>query len=306
MRDVQSIEFKTGSKEEVLPGFTSAFPYISSCARVNKYIGGHVPWHWHKAVELFYIQNGELEYYTPGGKLVFPAGSGGFVNSNVLHMTKPAEKSGDIIQFNHIFDVSLISGVQGGRIEQNYIVPVVTAAQLEIIGFFPEKQGHEALVELLKESFCLSDGEKNYEMKLRSMLSQIWCGLLDISADALTAAAPSASAGDLVKIMLAFIYEQYAEKITVAQIAEAAHISQRACFRLFQEYLHTTPLECLKNYRLQRACTMLAETDEPLTAVCHSCGLGSSSYFGKVFRSAVGCTPTEYRNNSKMLSEAAD
>ena len=88
MKNIHSIEFYTGSKEELLPGFEKDFPYIASRAELDKYIGHYVPWHWHKTVELFYMESGSIEYDTPGGKLLFPAGSGGIVNSNVLHMTK--------------------------------------------------------------------------------------------------------------------------------------------------------------------------------------------------------------------------
>ena len=88
MKNIHNIEFYTGSKEELLPDFEKDFPYIASRAELDKYIGRYVPWHWHKAVELFYMESGSIEYDTPGGKLLFPAGSGGMVNSNVLHMTK--------------------------------------------------------------------------------------------------------------------------------------------------------------------------------------------------------------------------
>lgn len=62
------------------------FPYIASYAELDKYEGVTAPWHWHPAVELFYMESGTLEYTTPTGKWVFPAGSGGLVNSNVLHI----------------------------------------------------------------------------------------------------------------------------------------------------------------------------------------------------------------------------
>lgn len=81
MKNIQSIEFYTGSKEELLPGFASDFPYIASRAELDKYTGRYVPWHWHKTVELFYMESGSLEYDTPGGKLLFPAGSGGMKES---------------------------------------------------------------------------------------------------------------------------------------------------------------------------------------------------------------------------------
>ncbi|MZX02391.1 AraC family transcriptional regulator, partial [Escherichia coli] len=81
MKNRQNIEFQMGSREESLPGFSSDFPYIASRAELDKYPGQFVPWHWHQAVELFFIESGSLEYYTPGGTVFFPSGSGGMVNS---------------------------------------------------------------------------------------------------------------------------------------------------------------------------------------------------------------------------------
>ena len=40
MKNIHSIEFYTGSKEELLPGFEKDFPYIASRAELDKYIGG--------------------------------------------------------------------------------------------------------------------------------------------------------------------------------------------------------------------------------------------------------------------------
>ena len=91
-KKVHHIEYRNESKEELLPDFSPDFPYISSCAELDQCLEGFIPWHWHKEVELFYMESGSLEYYTPGGVLVFPAGSGGLINSNVLHMTKIHEK----------------------------------------------------------------------------------------------------------------------------------------------------------------------------------------------------------------------
>ena len=102
MKDITNIEFRSGSKEERLPGFAPDFPYIASRAELDKYIGRFVPWHWHKTVELFYVESGVLEYNTPKGKTVFPAGSGGMVNSNVLHMTRAGSEGERNVQLIHI------------------------------------------------------------------------------------------------------------------------------------------------------------------------------------------------------------
>lgn len=100
---------------------------------------------------------------------------------------------------------------------------------------------------------------------------------------------------DKIKQLMIFVHEHYTEKISVSELADSAYLSERECFRTFREALHMTPFEYIKSYRLQKACQMLAESQEPITVVSHSCGFGSSSYFGKVFRGYAHCTPYEYR-----------
>lgn len=100
---------------------------------------------------------------------------------------------------------------------------------------------------------------------------------------------------DKIKLMMAYIHEHYSEKISISELAAAAYLSERECFRVFHDCLHTTPVEYIKTYRLQAACQMLARGQEPVTVISQACGLGSSSYFGKVFREYAHCTPLEYR-----------
>ncbi|HJF55858.1 MAG TPA: AraC family transcriptional regulator, partial [Anaerotruncus colihominis] len=54
MKKIQEIIFHPGSKEEILPDFMPDFPYIASWVESDRYMGCFAPWHWHKAVELFY------------------------------------------------------------------------------------------------------------------------------------------------------------------------------------------------------------------------------------------------------------
>ena len=71
MKNIHSIEFYTESKEELLPGFEKDFPYIASRAELDKYMGCYVPWHWHRTVELFYMESGSTEQMVQYGKYVY-------------------------------------------------------------------------------------------------------------------------------------------------------------------------------------------------------------------------------------------
>ena len=76
MKIVRGINFIEGSREEELPNFESNFPYIASRVELNQYAEDSIPWHWHKSVEVFYVEQGNLEYRTPNGHYIFPQGSG--------------------------------------------------------------------------------------------------------------------------------------------------------------------------------------------------------------------------------------
>ncbi len=304
MKNIQTIEFQTGSKEELLPGFTPDFPYIASRVELDKFMERSVPWHWHRTVELFYVENGALIYHTPSGTIRFPAGSGGMVNSNILHMTKTASPTEKTIQLLHIFDVSLLAGKSGSRIEQTYITPIITSHQVEMLSLFPTNPVQAEILKRIQDSFRLTDTEFGYEIKLRNILSEIWLLLFEQFRSVPTQPGKCNINSDKIKRMLIHIHEHYAEKISIPEIAASAFLSERECFRVFHDCLHMMPVEYIKSYRLEMACRMLAERQDSITAVSHACGLSSSSYFGKVFRDYVHCTPSQYRRKCQSAPEA--
>lgn len=295
MKNIQSIQFLPGTREEWLPNYVSDFPYISSRAHINKYHNRFVPWHWHKAVELFYIESGTLEYHTPKSHLIFPAGSGGFVNSNILHTTKPQSESRSTVQLLHIFDPSLLGGAVGSRIEQTYIFPITHASGLDILPLYPDNPIHQNTISLIRDAFQISDRTYGFEIHIREALSRIWLELFKLAAPLLHGETESASTNDRIKLLMTYIYDHYMEKIEVSDLAAAAFLSERECYRIFQTILHTTPVQYLRNYRLQIACQRLTEGAESISSIGYACGLGSGSHFGKVFRETLGCTPLQYR-----------
>lgn len=296
MKNIQKLEQNQLTKEELLPGFSADFPYIATCAELNCYPAASIPWHWHRTVELFYMERGALEYTTPKGRWVFPAGSGGFVNSNVLHMSQITQPGGKCLQLLHLFEPSFISGEHGNRMDRKYVLPLISAPGVEMIALYPTNPAHGEILKKIRQAFDLSEQEWGHEFRLRQALTQIWMMLFDLAREAMEQKG-SIRSSQQIKPMMVHIHENYDRHISVEELAEAAHISRRACFRLFQENLHMTPVEYIKAYRLQIACQMLAKGTEPVTEVANRCGLGSSSYFGKTFREKFGCTPLEYRRH---------
>lgn len=287
------IELKHNTKEEVLAGFTYDFPY--SAGKI--YLSGtrESIWHWHKAIELVYVESGSVEYCTPGETVILKSGSAVMVSSRVLHAVKPIKEGGKAALLVHVFDTTLITGYTGSIIDQKYMSPISNVAEMEMIPLFPEQEEHKRILKKIKDSFELSEKELGYEIRLRSALSDIWLDLLLLPSVAMKD--ETKILNEKIKLMMIYIHERFSDKLNIADIANAAFISERECYRTFQSVMHMTPTEYIRKYRLQIACRMLADTDETITNISQSCGFGSSSFFGKVFKEMLQMTPLEYRNN---------
>lgn len=302
LENTRRLQYKNPSREQFHPDLEEDFPCITSQVKIDEYQDRMVPWHWHEEVELFYIEEGILEYDFPKRSMLFPKGSGGFVNSNLIHKTQSHVPH--TVQNLHIFNASLIGGAPGSRIGQKFVAPLITAPQIEIVPFFPDSPVQLELLTMLRESFQLKKEQPDYEIRLRNILSSIWCGIFNLAAPSLSHPAAADKVNDKLKAMIIYIHEHYAGKISVRQIASAAFISDRECFRSFQSYLSVTPAEYVRNYRIQKSCRLLAETSLPVTSVGLSCGFESTSYFIKTFREkwAAHLRNTESWQNSYIPS----
>ena len=86
------------------------WPYIAERAEFARYPGNSVPWHWHSEVELFYMEQGAIDYRTRAAHehVRFEEGSAGFINGGVLHSTLQSPNSAPAIQMLHIFQPSML------------------------------------------------------------------------------------------------------------------------------------------------------------------------------------------------------
>lgn len=103
----------------------------------------------------------------------------------------------------------------------------------------------------------------------------------------------------LVQRAVAYMQVNFMRSITRDTIAAAVDVSDGYLARIFHEELQLTLWEYLNRYRIQRACELLQNTHESIRGVAASVGFADPSYFGRVFRTIVGCSPQQYRKRMK-------
>ena len=88
---------------------------------------------------------------------------------------------------------------------------------------------------------------------------------------------------------------RFADPLTVADMARAAHLSRAHFSREFRRAFGEAPHQYLLTRRLERAAALLRTTDWSVADVCVAVGLTSIGSFTTSFGRMFGMTPTAYR-----------
>lgn len=99
----------------------------------------------------------------------------------------------------------------------------------------------------------------------------------------------------VVKKILDYIKNNYYRKMTLSDLEEELHYSERYINQRFQKAVGTTVIEYLNRYRIQKALELIKDGQIPLSEIGWSCGIGEYKYFNYVFKKYVGCSAKEYQ-----------
>ncbi|MFE5678266.1 GlxA family transcriptional regulator [Streptomyces erythrochromogenes] len=87
-----------------------------------------------------------------------------------------------------------------------------------------------------------------------------------------------------------------AGRLSVADLAAYAHVSERQLTRIFKTELGTTPAAYIESARVEVARNQLESTDATLDRIASACGFNTTDTLIRAFRRTLDTTPTEYRN----------
>jgi transcriptional regulator GlxA family with amidase domain len=112
---------------------------------------------------------------------------------------------------------------------------------------------------------------------------------------------PADSAAPSARISRAIEYmeKNFAERVTLDELAACCHVSRRHFFRLFEQAVGVAPMEYLKKVRLQKAAAMLLTTDSNVTEVAFACGFNDSNYFSSLYHKEFGLSPSRFKREGR-------
>lgn len=99
--------------------------------------------------------------------------------------------------------------------------------------------------------------------------------------------------------ILNFLCQNYQKSITLTDIADFVHLSERTISRIFKQKTSMSIIEKLTEIRINKAKKLLLLTDEPTYKISEAVGYENEYYFFKIFKKVTGITPLQFRQINK-------
>ena len=110
-------------------------------------------------------------------------------------------------------------------------------------------------------------------------------------------------ADEQIKEAQTFIEKNYAEKISVDQLASMLALSRRAFERRFKKATANTVNEYIQRVKMEAAKMSLESTRENVNEVMYKVGYNDTKAFRTTFKRITGLSPLEYRNKYREIAE---
>ena len=255
-----------------------------------------VPPHWHDEIEIIYIKKGQgivtvdfKEYHVSALTLVF-------ILPGQLHSI--AQYNDESMEYeNIIFDHTMLVPKKSDSVNEDFLKPL-TQGKITVPTVFSQVYPYfndivapiDACDEICKTK------PQGYQLYIKSMLYQFFF-ILDNRCRNLVTPKKDRKTIDKMKIVIKYVENNYANKITIAEIAGVIGFSESHFMRYFKETMGTSFIEYLKDYRLTMAARLLQSSDDAILDISVEVGFDNLSYFNRSFKARYGMTPRQYRKN---------
>ena len=103
-----------------------------------------------------------------------------------------------------------------------------------------------------------------------------------------------AEAPDCAVLAAEYIMNHYEEPLTIEGLAAYASVSHSSLYRRFVKRFQVSPKRFLLEYRIERACALLAGTNCTIQEISTSVGFEDPFYFSRAFKDVKGISPRQY------------
>lgn len=270
------------------------YPIYIRRALLSSYPGYAAPIHWHDDLECIAVLSGEMDYNVNGKIVTLGANEGIVVNARQIHFGfSQKRKECDFICI--LLHPLLLCATPA--YERDFVLPVLHNPSAAFVSLREEVLWQKKILEGVKRMYAVRE-EKTAPLQIQSLFLNLWTQLYENVSSEASPLIPNTDLS-ILKNMLGFIQQSYAERITLAEIAASGSVGQSKCCKLFAKYIGQTPNGYLIQHRLEKSTELLKSTDMTVTEIAHEVGFSAGSYYAEMFRRRSGTSPSAYRKKYK-------
>jgi transcriptional regulator GlxA family with amidase domain len=110
---------------------------------------------------------------------------------------------------------------------------------------------------------------------------------------------------DRIQSALTYAKRNLTSKLTVHELADAAHLSPRQFSRAFHAETGQSPAKAVENLRLETARLMMEQTRHPIEVIARQTGFADRDRMRRAFLRAFGQPPQVIRRNAEVVDKAS-
>lgn len=259
------------------------------------------------AIVVLIVNNGTLRVSSGSMIYTIETGKGIIINKNVSHKLWLASKESCGL-YCVMFSEKLI--FPEPSLYEKYAKIFVEDMTLPFIQLTEKSLRDETVIDGLNRIIAINlVKKKGYEIVTKAIMCNVWL-LIQEYAELKNGDRDSAAQSSLdekrVRIACNYIAEHYAEIVTLDDIAECINLSPGECCRCFKRVMMKSPIQYLLEFRTYSAARIIYKNPKEADSMADlslMTGFNHPSYFNKVFRKNMQCTPSEFK---KMIREDPD
>jgi AraC-like DNA-binding protein len=150
------------------------------------------------------------------------------------------------------------------------------------------------LKDYISEMLKLNEMDYSNELKIEGLLYFFMSKLVETRKDVFNQKAYKSAELYLEK-SIEFIENNYSNNIKINDIASHIGINRSYLTHIFKKNINISPQDFLVNYKIDKACNLLQNTDLSIKVVAKSIGYSDPLTFSKIFKKVKGLSPKNYR-----------
>lgn len=260
--------------------------------------------HWHDEAEFLYVTEGAILFQTDTDYFPVYAGEAVFIDSGDIHAGHSLD--GSPCSFTAIvFDTHWLDSVNYDSVQERFVSPFQEKKRTFPRHIRPASPWECQLLSYLRN--IMNGCQLPNNGSEAAIKGYFYLMLHEIAVEGRASNRSLSSSDDTTRIerlkkSIIYIQQNFGRPIRISELAEQIPMSEGQFFRFFKSMTRQTPVEYLNTYRVNRAADLLLHSDRKISDVALEVGFDHISYFVKVFRKTMNCTPSDFRKQKRKLT----